>query len=242
MRTARRPWDADAIARILMPRRDRLVDDLPRRNRGANGLTRDQLESVVDEAITFVATEYARPLADAEEVERAFWATAAHRIRRVHEGRGETVRAGWRRVDIADVAIADGRDAAEDVVVREEDQQVLLEFAAMLTDRERDVFACKFGQSAKPQGYKLVAQRLGLPVGEVRSGGTLDRAQARALQRDPGRWGALPFPRRRRRSARRRSGESRGGARSAGAPQALLRLPGGIQAPPACNASRRLPA
>jgi hypothetical protein len=98
-----RRWDAERVARALVPRRDRLVDRLPRELAAARGLSRDQRELVIDEAIDYLVTEYAKPIADEETLERAFWATAAYRVKRVHERRGETIRAGWRRVDIEEI-------------------------------------------------------------------------------------------------------------------------------------------
>ena len=100
VRARTRAWDAERVAAVLVPRRDRLVEQLPRELAAARGLSRDQCELVIDEAIDFMVTEYAKPITDREFLERAFWATASFRVKRVHEGRGATVRAGWQRVDV----------------------------------------------------------------------------------------------------------------------------------------------
>ena len=173
-------WDAERIAMALVPRRDRLVDQLPRELAAARGLSRDQRELVVDEAIDYMVTEYAKPITDRDVLERAFWATASFRVKRVHEGRGATVRAGWHRVDVDDVEIAaeNGDPAAH--VVRAVEHGTLLEFAATLTEDERLVLACKYADGAKEQGRLVVARHLGMPVPRVRR---LERAIARKLER-----------------------------------------------------------
>ena len=175
-----RAWDAERIAEALVPRRDRLVDQLPRELAAARGLTRDQRELVIDEAIDYLVTEYAKPITDRELLERAFWATASFRVKRAHEGRGATVRAGWHRVDVDDVDIAsiEGDPAAH--VVQAVERGTLLEFAATLTEQERRVLGCKYGETTKEHGRRVVARRLGLPVPEVRR---VERAIARKLER-----------------------------------------------------------
>src|SRR4051812_45493941 len=95
-------WTAERVASQLVTRRDQLVEQLPRELAAARGLSRDQRELVVDEAIDYMVTEYAKPIADREGLERAFWATAAFRVKRVHEGRGATVRGRWQRVALDD--------------------------------------------------------------------------------------------------------------------------------------------
>jgi len=175
-----RVWDAERIAADLVRRRDRLVDQLPRELAAARGLSRDQCELVIDEAIDYMVTEYAKPITDHEILERAFWATASFRVKRVHEGRGATVRAGWQRVDVEDVDIAshDGDPAAH--AVRAVERGALLEFAATLTEQERLVLACKYGEGTKEQGRLVIARRLRLPVPQVRR---VERAITRKLER-----------------------------------------------------------
>ncbi len=156
------------------------VDQLPRELAAARGLSRDQCELVIDEAIDYMVTEYSKPIADEHVLERAFWATAAFRVKRMHEGRGATVRAGWQRVDVADVEIA-SRDADPAAhVIRGFEHGALLEFAATLTEPERRVLACKFADGPKEQGRVVVARRLAIPLAEVRRA---ERAIARKLDR-----------------------------------------------------------
>jgi hypothetical protein len=175
-----RRWDAERIATALVSKRDRLVEQLPRELAAARGLTRDQCELVIDEAIDYMVTEYAKPIADEEVLARAFWATAAFRVKRMHEGRGATVRAGWRRVDVDDVEIAADHGDPAAQVVRSVELATLLEFAATLTQTERLVLACKFRDGAREQGRVVVARRLGMPVPEVRRA---ERAIAKKLER-----------------------------------------------------------
>src|SRR5690349_9322005 len=55
-------WSAERVAGELVPRREELVEQLPRELARARGLTRDQRELVVDEAIDYLVTEYAKPI------------------------------------------------------------------------------------------------------------------------------------------------------------------------------------
>src|SRR3954452_1479959 len=82
-----RAWTPDRVAQTLVPLRDGLVDRFPREIAAARGLTRDQQELLIDEAIDYVVTEYAKPIPDRFALDRAFWAAASYRVRRVHEGR-----------------------------------------------------------------------------------------------------------------------------------------------------------
>jgi hypothetical protein len=162
------PWSTDRIAEWLVSRRDRLVEQLPRELSAARGLTRDQRELVVDEAIDYLVTEYAKPIAEVEALRRAFWAAASYRVKRVHEGRSATVRAGWQRVDVDDVDVQAHDLSPEAAVVRRAERHALLEFAASLTDTERRVLAAKYGDGAREQGRVVLARRLRLEIGEVR--------------------------------------------------------------------------
>ena len=175
-----RVWDPERIAAALVPRRDRLVDQLPRELAAARGLTRDQHELVVDEAIDYMVTEYAKPIVDQEFLERAFWATVSFRVKRVHEGRGATVRAGWQRVDVDDVDIAVHDADPATHAVRSVERGALLEFAATLTEQERLVLACKYIDDEKEHGRTVIARQLGLPVPQVRR---VERAINRKLER-----------------------------------------------------------
>jgi hypothetical protein len=163
------PWTAERIAQELVPVRDQLVQRLPREIAAARDLTLDQRELVIDDAIDFMVTEYAKPVTVSDELERAFWAAASFRVKRAIEGRGATVRGGFRRASIDDLDRIPGADDPEAIVVRRDEQLTLLEFAATLTPREREVFACKYGSGPKVIGRKLLARWLNLPIGEVRS-------------------------------------------------------------------------
>jgi hypothetical protein len=117
-----RPWDPQRVAEALVRRRDHLVEQLPLELAAARGLTQDQCELVVDEAIDYMVTQYAKPIVDEDHLERAFWTSAAYRVKRVHDGRGATVRAGWRRVDVDDVEIACGEPDPPTQLVRAVEQ------------------------------------------------------------------------------------------------------------------------
>ena len=102
-------WSRERIAESLVRERDVLVERLPRELAAARGMSRDQCEWVIDEAIDFMVTEYARPIVDQHGLDRAFWASAAYRVKRVHEGRSATIRAGWKRVDVDSAHLASER-------------------------------------------------------------------------------------------------------------------------------------
>jgi hypothetical protein len=160
---------AAEIASLLVPRRDRLVEQLPRELAVARGLTTDQSELVVDESIDFVVTQLDRPLQDEEAVDRAFWAAAAIRSRRMHDGRHATVRAGWRRVglDGHDVPTLDSEPEA--AALEHSEVEAMLEFASTLSIRERQVLGFRYGVTGRPPGAITIARWLGVPLGEVRS-------------------------------------------------------------------------
>jgi hypothetical protein len=178
---ARRPedWNAERVAAQLVPRREELVEELPRELAAARGLSRDQRELVVDEAIDYMVTEYGKPIKDRQHLERAFWTAASLRVKRVHEGRGSTVRAGWQRVDFENVEIAAREPDPAAVAVAELERAVLLEFAATLTETQRTVLAAKYGEGPRELGRRVVARMLGMPMGEVRKA---ERAIARKLE------------------------------------------------------------
>lgn len=172
-------WTPDRVAGALVPARDALVERLPRELAAARDLTPDQCELVIDEAIDYMVTEYAKPILDELALERAFWAAASFRVRRVHEGRGATVRAGWKRVDFDDLQLPAEDGEPEAAAVARIERETLLEFAATLSPRERDVLACKY-QGDRELGRVLVAQRLGLATAAVRQA---ERSIVRKLER-----------------------------------------------------------
>jgi hypothetical protein len=163
-------WDCERRARALIERRGALLERLPGEIRAARALTADVRELIIDEAITFAALEYEPTVSRVEELERVVWDACAKRVRRAREGRYSLVRAGWAR---ADAAALDHVPAGEDPVarvLRREELQTAVEFAASLTARERDVLASKYPpDEAAPLGYKQIARALGWPIGAVRS-------------------------------------------------------------------------
>ena len=176
----RQPWSSERIARELVPIRDQLVGRLGQEIAAARDLTLDQRELVIDDAIDFMVTEYAKPVETYEALDRAFWAAASFRVKRAFEGRSATVRGGYRRVDIANLDRIAGGDDPEEAVVRRDERLTLLEFATMLSAREREVLACKYATGPAVLGRKLVSRALGLPIGEVRKA---EREIARKLER-----------------------------------------------------------
>jgi hypothetical protein len=163
-----RPWSSERVAEELVPIRDHLLVRLTGEIAAARDLSRDQRELVIDDAIDFLVTQYAKLLTSHEELDRAFWAAASFRVKRMHEGRGATVRAGFERVGIEELEEIEGGDNPEAVAVERDQELLLLEFATGLTDVEREVFACKYGSGSKVRGRSFVSRRLGLSVGAVR--------------------------------------------------------------------------
>ena len=117
----------------------------------------------------YLVTQYTVPIYDAAELERAFWAAAAIRAKRMHDGRAETVRAGWTRVDIEEHDVASADTGPEAAAIEQSEMEALLEFAATLTERERQVLAYRFGVIGRPPGAVVISRELGLTIGEVRS-------------------------------------------------------------------------
>lgn len=161
-------YTADEIAHGLVPRRDHLVDQVPRELAAARGLSRDQWEIAVDEAIDYLVTEFEKPLYDSESLERLFWKVVSLRIKRVHEGRGATVRAGWKRVDLNVTDLPSVDTDPERVAIERSEQATLLEFSATLTEGERRVLACQYAGRERKQGRVVIARQLDMRIGEVR--------------------------------------------------------------------------
>ena len=151
-----------------MPSRDRLVDQVPVELAAARGMSREQWELAVDDAIGYLATEYDVPIRSDEELERAFWWSTSLRVKRLRDGRAATVRGHWTRIDIDKVEIA-GTDAEpEREVIERSERAALMEFVASLTELECRVFSCKYG-GARERGRNQIVRQLGLRMGEVRS-------------------------------------------------------------------------
>lgn len=161
-------YSADDIANELVPRRDHLVDQVPRELAAARGLSRDQWEIAVDEAIDYLVTEFDKPLYDSENLERLFWKVVSLRIKRVHEGRGATVRAGWRRVDVDVTELPTVDTDPERTAIEHDERVTLLEFRATLTDSERQVLDCQYAGRRRKNGRVVIARELGIGIGEVR--------------------------------------------------------------------------
>jgi hypothetical protein len=178
IRPLARRWTPERVADALVPMRDHLVERLPREIAAARGLTRDQRELIVDEAIDYMVTQYTKPIMDRLTLDRAFWSAASFRVRRAHEGRGATVRAGWQRVDLGNLELPATEIEPESAAVERIERETLLEFAATLTLRERHVLACKYN-GERELGRVLIARRLGLPADEVRRA---ERSIARKLE------------------------------------------------------------
>jgi hypothetical protein len=173
-------WTPEQLASTLVPRRDRLVAQLPREIAAARDLSRDECELVVDESLDFVVTEYARPITDTATLARTFWWAASLRVKRVHEGRSAMVRGGWRRVGVDELRLAADEHHPETVAIAKFERGLVLEFAAGLEPGARLVLACKYGGASRVLGRKLISRRLGMRIGEVRKH---ERTIARELTR-----------------------------------------------------------
>jgi hypothetical protein len=144
------------------------VAQLPLELAVARGLSADQAELVVDEAIDYLVTEYTVPFFAGDEVERAFWAAAAIRSKRVHDGRRATVRTGWTRVDIERNDVPSSESDPEAAALEQSETEALLEFAVTLTERERQVLSYRYGVTGRRPGAVMISRELGLTIGEVR--------------------------------------------------------------------------
>jgi hypothetical protein len=168
----------ETIASLLGHRRDRLVRDVPRKVAAARGLTRDQHESIVDEAISFVVMSFSKPLPTTDDLERVIWKAIRIRVAQTSDGRHEVVRSGWERVELESIeSVADDAPTPEDAAVRHFELETLREFEAVLTPHERAVLAVKHsGQDVL--GRFEIAKVLGERPFEVRRA---ERAIARKL-------------------------------------------------------------
>jgi hypothetical protein len=163
-------WDAERRARELVTRRDELVRRLPREIRAAGRLTEDVRELIVDDSIEFAALRYEYPVTSTHELERAFWDACAKRTRRGLERRYDTVRGQFTRADehAIETLVGDHDPVAE--LERAQERALAREFAATLEPHERRVLVCKYDtDGSEPAGYKVIARRLGLGIGRVRS-------------------------------------------------------------------------
>jgi hypothetical protein len=166
--SARTRFSSNEIASLLMPCRDRLVDQVPVELAVARGMSREHWELAVDDAIGFLTMEYDVPIRSDAELERAFWWSTSLRVKQLRDGRAATVRGSWKRVDIDTVEVA-GTDAKpESVVIERSERAALREFVATLTELERRVMGYKYG-GRRERGRIQISRQLELGIGEVRS-------------------------------------------------------------------------
>ena len=190
----------------LIERRERLIAQIPRRFPHAGSLSRDVQELIVDEAIEFAALEHRDAIGSGDELAALFWSACDVRVRRAHEGRYDTVRAGWRRADLTLLERLEA-GAADDpllATLEREERAVVADVLRALSVREREVIAVKhMGPGNQALGYKRIARHLALPIGEVRAAersirdkferyATAARAHEAALERKLGQL--LPVP------------------------------------------------
>ncbi len=166
--SARTRFSSNEIAALLVPCRDRLVDQVPVELAAARGMPRDHWELAVDDAIGYLTLEYDVPIRSDAELERAFWWSTSLRVKQLRDGRAATVRGRWARVDIDDVDVASDDAEPERAVIERSERDTLREFIATLTELERRVMVCKYG-GTRERGRIVIARQLGLGIGEVRS-------------------------------------------------------------------------
>ena len=157
---------------------------LPLEIAAARGLTDDQRELVVDDAIDYMVTEYAKPILAQFELDRAFWAAASFRVKRAHERRGATVRGTSARVgmEVLDRSQRRGRSRGGGRRARRAPDASRVRLHA----RRRvsaQVFAVKYGSGVKESGRNALSRALGLEIGEV--GGASARSPASSNASSP---------------------------------------------------------
>jgi hypothetical protein len=167
----RAPWRRDVwspaeVAVALQSQRAELLATISRRG-DARGLAASALEETVNDAICIVVM-MGRPILSEQHLMGAFWATARILLRQHHEGR-HSLRVGSRsRVELevlGDRIEADDLNP-EEVLALKDRLARAADFAAQLSDLERDVVAVMAVRSA---GLKTTARLLGLPVAEVKA-------------------------------------------------------------------------
>ena len=194
-------------ASCLLEQRDALLGQLPARFPGARSLGSDTRELIIDEAIEYASLEHTDPITGTDQLSALFWGACANRVKRAHEGRYDTVRAGYRRDDDNNALqslVAGGVDEPLAAALAREERELLAEVLRTLTPRERDVIAVKYMSSSNQAlGYKKIARHLALGFGDVRAAersirekfdrfATVTRAHEAALERKLGQL--LPVP------------------------------------------------
>lgn len=178
------PLTREQIASSLLTRRDALVRQLPRQIKLARLLTADQQDTVIDEAVDYLVTEnHGGEIADLEALERAFWKVAFLRVRHAYDGRHNLVRAGWKRVPVENVDLADAGSNPEDAAILSFERETLIEFAAELTPEQHTVLSVKY-LGERELGRFAIASQLGWSMHRVRS-------SERVIQRRLKRFGAV---------------------------------------------------
>lgn len=163
-------WTPERRAEELVGRREELLRRLPREIRAARALRPDICELIVDDAIEFAALHHDQDVPSARDLEVVFWSACVTRVRRAHEGRYELVRGRYTSAgaDALDTIPANDDPAA--VLEADQDRALAHEFAATLDPTEQRVLKAKYdAEGAAPAGYKVIARRLGMTVGAVRS-------------------------------------------------------------------------
>jgi hypothetical protein len=167
--TTVRGWDQERRGQVLINGRAALLDQMPRLIRQAGRLTEDVRELIVDDAIWFTALDYEDAIESQEELERVFWDATVKRVRRAHEGRYDTVRAGHQRADIAALDTLAEHATVEDKVMLRAEQGLALDFASRLDATEQRIWTCQqLAPSNRWLGHASIARRLGLSVATVR--------------------------------------------------------------------------
>jgi hypothetical protein len=170
-------WSSAEVALALQGQRAELLSILG--NRGdARGVGQEALEEVVNDAICVVVM-MRKPIGSEEHLLGAFWTATRMLLRQHHEGR-QNVRVGSRtRVGLDDVAarLVTQDPGPDDLVALKDRVARAADFAAQLTDLEREVVAV---MAIRGAGVKRTAHLLGAPLKTVKSAhrsaqGKLDR-------------------------------------------------------------------
>lgn len=177
-------WDHEQRAQALMPRRDELVRALPKRFGDARRLSPDVREQIVDDSITYVAVHYPRPIEAVDELMRVFWGAVDWRVQHAREGRYDTVRSGYARVDLAALESVGDQDTPERLALERAETRVALQFAALLHGDARTVFMLRWEwQGRKEPGAERIATLTGLPLGRVRAAEVVIETQRQRFTR-----------------------------------------------------------
>lgn len=177
----RAEWTAERRAHELVGRREELLRRLPREVRAARSLRPDLCELIVDDAIEFAALHHREDVPTARDLEVVFWSACITRVRRAHEGRYDLVRGRFTSAGADALDTISTNDDPSSHVEGDEERALAHEFAATLDPHEQRVLRAKYDtEGAAPAGYKVVARRLGLSVGSVRSA---ERSIERKIER-----------------------------------------------------------